>query len=96
MLIREKYLSRIRGFYHTESLIKIIDGTRKGKHKNVYRMVLKEFRKEDLPILYNINIGHAYPAGVLPLGTDVQIDFTNKKITLLESPVKAISNIKVK
>lgn len=29
MLIREKYLSKIRGFYHTESLIKIIYGMRR-------------------------------------------------------------------
>lgn len=29
MLIREKYLAKIRGFYHTESLIKIIYGMRR-------------------------------------------------------------------
>lgn len=29
MLKREKYLSKIRGFYHTESLIKIIYGMRR-------------------------------------------------------------------
>lgn len=58
------------------------------EYKEVYLKVLKEFNKESLPVLYNINIGHAYPTGILPLGTDMQIDFTNKKIILLESPTK--------
>lgn len=56
------------------------------EYKDIYKMVLREFHKEDLPILYNINIGHACPTGILPLGTEVQIDFTNKKILLIEPP----------
>ena len=64
------------------------DETYYEEYKNVYRKVLKEFNKEELPILYNINIGHAYPTGILPLGTNVQIDFTNKNFYLLESPTK--------
>lgn len=56
------------------------------EYKDVYRKVLKEFKKEELPVLYNVNIGHAYPIGILPLGIDVQVDFTNKKICLPESP----------
>lgn len=58
------------------------------EYKTVYKKVLKEFNKENLPILYNINIGHAYPIGILPLGSNIQVDFTNKTITLLESPFK--------
>lgn len=58
------------------------------EYKDVYKKVLKEFKKDNLPVLYNVNIGHAYPIGILPLGTDIQIDFTNKKITLVESPTK--------
>jgi muramoyltetrapeptide carboxypeptidase LdcA involved in peptidoglycan recycling len=50
--------------------------------------VLKEFKHKDLPIMYNINIGHAYPIGILPLGTNIEVDFDNKKITLLESATK--------
>ena len=56
------------------------------EYKGVYRKVLKEFNKEELPVMYNINIGHAFPTGVLPLGTDIEVDFTNKRISLLESP----------
>lgn len=38
-----------------------------------------------LPILYNINIGHAFPTGVLPLGVRAEIDCGAKTLTLLES-----------
>lgn len=55
------------------------------EYKDVYKKVLEEFHREDLPVLYNVNIGHAYPTGILPLGTEVQIDFVIKKLTLLES-----------
>ena len=42
MLIREKYLSKIRGFYHTESLIKIMYGMRRcGKS-----VILKQIKDE--------------------------------------------------
>lgn len=58
------------------------------EYKMVYKKVLKEYGCEDLPVLYNINIGHAYPIGILPLGSKVQVDFTNKKILLVESPTK--------
>ena len=58
------------------------------EYKEVYKKLLKEFNKEKLPVLYNINIGRAYPTGILPLGIDVQVDFTNKKVCLLESATK--------
>ena len=64
------------------------------EYKEVFRKVLKEFSREELPILYNVNIGHAFPIGILPLGTDVQVDFTNKKIALMESPTKNIEYTK--
>lgn len=42
MLIREKYLSKIRAFYHTESLIKIMYGMRRcGKS-----VILKQIKDE--------------------------------------------------
>lgn len=42
MLIREKYLSKIRGFYHTESLIKIIYGMRRSGKS----VILNQIRDE--------------------------------------------------
>ena len=65
------------------------------EYKEVYKKVMKEFKCENLPILYNVNIGHAYPTGVLPLGTDIRIDFDNKKIHLIETPTKKLENVQM-
>lgn len=56
------------------------------EYKEVYKKVLKEFNKEMLPVLYNVNIGHSEPIGILPLGTEIEVDFDKKKIYLKESP----------
>lgn len=45
MLIREKYLSKIRGFYHTESLIKIIYGMRRCGKSVILNQIMDEIRK---------------------------------------------------
>lgn len=55
------------------------------EYKRVYRKVLKEFHCEQLGVLYNVNIGHSYPTGILPLGVRYRVDYTKKEITLLES-----------
>ena len=49
MLIREKYLSKIRGFYHTESLIKIIYGMRRSGKSVILNQIKDEI------INYGIN-----------------------------------------
>ena len=54
-------------------------------YKEVYRKVLHEFRCECLPILYNVNIGHAVPIGILPLGIEYEIDLDQKTIRFAES-----------
>lgn len=53
-------------------------------YKQVYRKALHEAGKDDLPVLYNVNVGHAYPIGIFPLGLKYEIDCNNKKLTLLE------------
>lgn len=45
MLIREKYLSRIRNFYHTESLIKIIYGMRRSGKSVILKQIMDEIIK---------------------------------------------------
>lgn len=42
MLIREKYLSKIRGVYHTESLIKIIYRMRKSGKSVILNQIMDE------------------------------------------------------
>ena len=54
-------------------------------YKDVYRKVVGfEAGRPDLPILFNVNVGHAYPIGVLPLGLPYEIDCERKTLTLLE------------
>ncbi len=57
-------------------------------YKEVYVKVLKKFGKEKLPVLYNVNFGHAAPIGVLPMGTEVEVDFDHKRIFFLEETVR--------
>lgn len=45
MLIREKYLSKIRSFYHTESLIKIIYGMRRSGKSIILKQIMDEIIK---------------------------------------------------
>ena len=55
-------------------------------YKEVYRRVVgREAGRPNLPILYNINIGHAEPIGVLPIGVRARLDADKKTLTLLES-----------
>lgn len=64
----------------------------KGKcdtYKEVYKQVVGfEAGRPDLPILYNVNVGHAYPIGVFPLGLTYEIDCEHKTLKLLETATK--------
>ena len=40
---------------------------------------------ETLPILYNVNFGHAYPRCALPYGVSATVDLDEKIILLDES-----------
>lgn len=61
------------------------DETYYEEYKEIYLKILKEFNCESLPIIYNVNIGHAYGTGALPLGVKYEIDLDNKKIKINES-----------
>lgn len=57
------------------------------EYKKVIRNVMKEFGREDLPILYNMNFGHTEPKICLPFGALVEIDCSKKSFSILESAV---------
>lgn len=80
-----------------QGILNIIKGIVVGKpqdeqfyeeYKEVYRTVLNEFDCQSLPVIYNVNIGHAIPIGTLPLGIEYEIDLDRKTIRLLESATK--------
>lgn len=53
-----------------------------GEYKEIYTEVIEN---RALPILYNVNFGHAMPRCALPYGTEVEVDMEGKRIALLES-----------
>lgn len=54
-------------------------------YKEVLRQVVGfEAGRPELPILYNVNVGHSYPIGVFPLGLRYEIDCEARRFTLLE------------
>ena len=57
------------------------------EYKEVYKKVVGEVNP-DLPILYNINIGHADPMCIFPLGLKVKVDMDKKEITFSEKPTQ--------
>ncbi len=50
------------------------------EYKEIWRDAVQN---PDLPILYNVNFGHAVPRAILPCGAQAQIDANQQKITLL-------------
>ena len=78
-----------QGIFEAVSGILVGKPARRSKYepyKEVFRRVVgREAGRPDLPILYNVNFGHAEPIGVLPIGVRAQLDADRKKLTLLES-----------
>ncbi|OIK10153.1 LD-carboxypeptidase [Bacillus sp. MUM 116] len=58
------------------------------EYKQEILKVMKEYSLEDLPILYNLNIGHTEPKFILPYGALAEIDCKKGKFSILESGVK--------
>ncbi|MCF0222585.1 MAG: LD-carboxypeptidase [Fibrobacter sp.] len=53
------------------------------EYKNILLEVVRdEFGLSDLPIVYNMNFGHAAPLSILPYGVSCKIDCGNKKVEL--------------
>ena len=83
---------------HAQGILNVLSGIVVGKpafqekeavYKEIYRQVVGfEAGLADLPILYNVNVGHAYPIGVFPLGLRYEIDCEQKKLRLLESATR--------
>ncbi len=96
--ISASYLKRLLRNLNAQGIFKVINGIIVGKpafeeeyedYKEVYKQVVGiEANRPDLPILYNVNVGHAEPIGVFPLGEMYELDADNKKLTLLEPATK--------
>ena len=58
------------------------------EYKNIFKQVIVEEGGHNIPIIYNLNVGHAEPIGLFPLGLKYRVDPKNRKITLLEMATK--------
>lgn len=56
----------------------------------INQVVVSEEKLYNLPILYNVNFGHAKPIGIIPYGIKAEINCGQKTITFLESPTNYI------
>ena len=52
------------------------------EYKEIYSKVIEN---KDLPIIYNLNFGHAYPRCIIPYGIETVVDLSKKSITFNES-----------
>jgi len=52
------------------------------------KVIIDEGKHTNLPIIYNVNVGHAEPIGVFPLGLKYELNCDNKTLTLLEKATK--------
>ncbi|MDT8719539.1 LD-carboxypeptidase [Clostridium sp. 19966] len=52
------------------------------EYKAIYYKIIEN---KELPIMYNINFGHATPRGVIPYGVLTEVDLDKKTITFKES-----------
>ena len=50
------------------------------------QILIDELSGYNFPVLYNLNIGHAYPHTILPLGVLCEINCTNKTLKIIENP----------
>lgn len=79
---------------HAQGILHVLNGIIVGKpaypdkleaYKEIYRRVVGfEAGLPDLPILYNVNVGHAYPIALFGLNLRYEIDCEEKTLTLLE------------
>lgn len=57
------------------------------EYKDVWRKILKESGREDMPVLYNLSFGHNEPKFIVPYGLRARMDTLNLTFEILESAV---------
>ena len=59
-----------------------------GTHRKPYEILLEVLGEYDFPILADFDCCHTHPMFTMPIGCTVLLDATNKKVSLLESPLE--------
>lgn len=83
--------------YATQGILQNVKGLIFGKpqdetyyeeYKEEILTVMREYKLEHLPILYNLNFGHTEPKFILPYGAQAEINSDLKTFRILESGVE--------
>ena len=51
-----------------------------------YKQILLDVIDTDIPILYNLNVGHATPRAIVPFGAKAEVDANEQVIRFLNEP----------
>lgn len=78
-----------------QGILKVLNGIIVGKPQGeqyyeeykdaIIKVVVKEEKLTELPIVYNVNFGHAIPIGIIPYGIKAEIDCGKRQIVLLDN-----------
>ena len=82
------YLHRIAqtGVFNQVSGL-LVGKSQNQKYFHEYRKLYQQLgERYHLPVLYNVNFGHGFPRLSMPYGVEVEVDFDEQTIKLLESP----------
>jgi len=82
----ETYLSFLSTFGIFDAVSAVLIGKPADQmHYACYRDMLNKYaRKHHLPMMCNLNFGHAYPRAILPYGIEVELDLDQKSLTMIE------------
>ena len=90
----EYYFAWILRNLEAQGILNVIKGIIVGKppvrekyesyNEIIFDIISVDGKHVDLPIICNVNFGHAYPIGIIPIGIECELDCDNKKITILE------------
>lgn len=91
-----EFVKRTLRAMSAQGILKTLNGIIVGKpqgevYYEEYKKVIKEVIENEenlpeLPIIYNVNFGHAKPIAIIPYGIEAELNCENKTIRFLESP----------
>lgn len=83
----QKILQRINGILFSKPGGHLIAPSNFEKYDNSILKILKEFDREDIHVITNMDFGHTDPMMTLPFGRIAQIDIEGKQISILDNGV---------
>lgn len=80
-------IKKIKEFGYMSQIAGLICGkpTDEVYYEEYKKILIEELYGFNFPIFYNLNVGHAYPHTILPLGEVIELDPKQKTITILNS-----------